>query len=387
MKGKVQIIVAMFFMQFFLSATGAIPGPLLATIAASLRVTDPTLLGLIGTLPTLTLIPTNLLSGFLATRMSKKTLFFIGATLFIIGGIGPIFTMDINVFLIFRAILGLGSGFVFPLGFAMIPDYFEGDAQQKATGIFNAGGLALAVPLAFIAAAIGGTIWQNGMWLYAAGIIPMLLVLFFIPNKKPVRAAADAIVEKADPPHKSTYITAVVGLVYFLGITIASISAALYLASIMPVAAVAGVAAGATALFAIGGMIASFMYAKLVKWFDKWVGFIFFTLGAVGLFLMFIVPSATSVLIAMLLCGTSVGATGPVMVMGAMNKSYWSVPLTTAIVLTGFNVGQFLSPFAMGTFSRIGHGSWPFVYLCASVVVALIAVYYFIVTVKPEKDD
>ncbi|NTU88769.1 MAG: MFS transporter [Actinobacteria bacterium] len=385
MKGKIHILIAMFSMQFILSASGAIASPLLPVIGAGLKVSDPLILGLIITLPTLTLIPTNLLSGVLAAKMSKKTLFLIGAVLFIIGGVGPIFTSSIVTFLILRAVMGLGIGFVFPLGFAMLPDYFEGDAQQTASGIFNSGGLLVAVPLAISAGVMGSSDWHPAFWLYALAIIPVVMVLFMIP--KPIyKAEAVEESEKAAPPHVTTYIIAVIGLIFFIGTTVATVNNSLFLADLgLPTDQVTGLSGLATALFAVGGFVASLLYGPLVFRLDKWMGPIFFSLGAVGFILTFIFPSPVMLLVCMLLSGISVGSTGPVMVMGAMAKSYWSVPLTTAIVLTGFNLGQFLSPFAVNLFSVIGGGSWPFVFLCAGILIAAIAVYYIVIAVKPER--
>jgi hypothetical protein len=88
----------------------------------------------------------------------------------------------------------------------------------------------------------------------------------------------------------------------------------------------------------------------------------------------------------MLCSGISAGLTGPIMIMGAMGKSYWSVPLTTAIILTGINLGQFLSPYAVSIFLAISGGSWPVVFLCAGLLIAIIAVYYFVAALRPESN-
>lgn len=386
MKGKVHILVAMFFMQFILSSNGAIPSPLLSVIGESLNVTSTTLLGLIITLPTLTLIPTNLLSGALGAKMSKKTLFFIGSVIFLIGGLGPIFTTNITVFLVFRAILGIGVGFVFPLGFAMLPDYFEGSAQQTASGIFNAGGLLLAIPVALIAGIIGSSAWQNAFWMYAFTIVPILMVMFMIPKVERAAVTAEAQIEKAPPPHKSTFITAIVVLFFYIGVSVATVNISLFLASTgIPTEQVTGLSGLGTALFSVGGVIASLMFGPLVKRLGKWMGPIFFTVGALGFILVFLSPTSTMALVCMLCSGISVGLTGPTMIMGAMGKSPWSAPLTSAIILTGINLGQFLSPYAVNLFSSIGGGSWSVIFLCAGIVIAIVAVYQLISVLRPEK--
>jgi MFS family permease len=388
MKGKIHILVAMFFMQFVMSSSGAIASPILPVIGSSLGVDSTMLLGMIVTLPTLTLIPTNLLSGFLAAKVSKKLLFFIGATFFLIGGLGPIFTTDIVVFLVLRAVMGIGIGFVFPLGFAMLPDYFEGDAQQTASGIFNAGGLLLAVPVAILAGIIGSAIWQNAFWMYAFGIVPVILVALLIPSVKPAKAdASDPAAEKAPPPHVSTYITAIIALLFYIGITVATVNIAFFLGSTgLPTEQVTGLAGLGAALFSVGGFLASLLYGPVFVKMGKWTGPVFFALGALGFVLSFIMPTPAMGLVCMACCGISVGMTGPFMIMGAMGKSYWSVALTTSIILTGINLGQFLSPYAAGGFSALGGGSWPFVFLCAGIPILAIAVYYLLAALRPETD-
>jgi len=374
----------MFFMQFILSANGAIPGPLLAVIGESLKVTSTTLLGLIITLPTLTLIPTNLLSGALGSKMSKKVLFYIGAVLFLIGGIGPIFCSSITTFLVFRAILGLGVGFVFPLGFAMLPDYFEGPARQTASGIFNAGGLLLAIPVALIAGVIGGSSWQTAFWMYAFTIVPFLLVMFMIPEIKTRAKAVETgdAAAAARPPHISTYFTAVAAFVFYIGISVITVNLSLFLATLMSSEQAAGIAGLGTALFSIGGVVGSLLFGILVRKLGRWIGLVFFTLAALGYFLLFLNPSPTMVLVCMLTSGISVGLTGPTMIMGAMGKSPWSASLSSAIILTGINLGQFVSPYVVGLTSAASGGSWPVIFLVAGLLIALVAVYSLVDALK-----
>jgi MFS family permease len=389
MKGKVRILVAMFFMQFILGSSGAIPSPLLAIIGASLNITNNTLLQMIVSIPTLVMIPTNLLSGALGAKMSKKSLFLIGAILFIIGGIGPVFTTSITIFLVYRVVLGLGLGFVFPLGFAMLPDYFEGQARQTASGIFNAGSLLLAIPAALIAGIIGSSAWQNAFWLYAFTIVPIILVMTLIPAvKKPAgEGTSNHPAEKAAPPHSSTYVTAFVGMVFYIGVTVMSLTISFFMATKMPVEQAGGIAGFGTALFSVGGIIASLLYGKLISKMGKWLGVFAFILGAAGYLLVFLFPSPVVALIAFTCCGINIGMAGPVMIMGAMAKSSWSASLTTAIIMVGLNLGQFISPYAIGLFSAIGNGSWPIVYLCSAILIAFVAVYYLVDAIKPERGE
>jgi MFS family permease len=387
MKGKIRIIVAMFFMQFILSSSGAIPGPLLAILGASLHITNNTLLQMIVSLPTLVMIPTNLLSGALGAKMSKKVLFLIGAILFMIGGIGPIFTTSITVFLVFRVILGLGLGFVFPLGFAMLPDYFEGQARQTASGIFNSGGLLLAIPVAIIAGIIGSSAWQNAFWLYGFTIVPIILVMALIPAvKKPGNQGTfGAPAAKAAPPHSTTYVTAFLGLVFYIGVTVMSLTISFFMATKIPIEQVGGIAGLGTALFSVGGIAASLLYGKLISGMGKWLGVFAFTLGVAGYLLVFLFPTPIIALIAFTCCGINIGMAGPMMMMGAMAKSPWSASLTSAIIMVGLNLGQFISPYAIGLFSAIGNGSWPIVYLCSATLIAFVWIYYLVNALKPEK--
>jgi len=388
MKGKGKILFAMFFMQFVLSAGGSVFGPILASIEAAMPNVDQTLISMLASLPTLTMIPTNLLSGNLAAKISKKTLFYIGAVIFLIGGFIPLFTDNIYIMLAGRAVLGFGMGFVYPLGFAMLHDYFEGQALQTASGIFNSGGLVLAIPISLLSGIIGATNWKNTLWMYLFTLVPILLVMTLIPEvKQPVITQDKQSNAFVKPPHPSTYFIALGRLVFFVGITVITLTSSYYLATILPLAQAGRVAGLGSAIFSAGGIVASLLYGKFNALFGRWLGGFAFTIGAIALLLLGLFPSAGMILISMTLCGITMGLTGSLTVMDAIRRSPWSASMTTAICMVGTNLGQFLCPYAVALFSALGGGSYSTVYIFGGILVTLVAAYYWVQAIKPNKEQ
>jgi MFS family permease len=112
--------------------------PALAKIGQAFPGTDKTLIKLILTLPSLTIIPFSLLSGWLAARTKKKTILFWGLAIYFAAGVGGGFARSIVELLAIRAFLGVGIGLIMPLSTTLIADFFDGEARTKMMGLSGA---------------------------------------------------------------------------------------------------------------------------------------------------------------------------------------------------------------------------------------------------------
>lgn len=136
------------------------------------------------TLSSLFILPTLFLAGYLSKRISKKSILILGLVIYLIGGIGPAFMNSITWILVFRAILGLGIGFVAPTYNAVIAENTQGTERSHMNGLVTAvNGIGGAIFLS-----VGGFIaaygWRSVFLCYAYALVILLMVIFLIPKNK-----------------------------------------------------------------------------------------------------------------------------------------------------------------------------------------------------------
>lgn len=137
---------------------------------------------LVQTMVSATCIPFALVSGALMARGVRYRLLGCSAALFIlIGGVAAFFVSE-NIYLILacRAVCGIGEGLAFPIGSALIIEYFQGRRRSLVQGA------------SMFALNISGVIYQNVsgrlclidvdyMWLlHLCLIVPLVLMLLFL---------------------------------------------------------------------------------------------------------------------------------------------------------------------------------------------------------------
>ena len=95
----------------------------------------------------------------------------IGATLYVIGGCGGAFADNIISLLIFRALLGIGVGFLMPLSTGLLGFYFDKKDQTRLMGyssaMNNLGGIIASVAVGLLVAMS----WRYAFAVYLLGIV------------------------------------------------------------------------------------------------------------------------------------------------------------------------------------------------------------------------
>lgn len=169
---------------------GAAVAPGLSEIAEVFKDYSPTVSKLVITLPPLLIIPFSLLSGLLSSIIGKKKLLISGLIIYLIGGAGAAFIDAMIPLLLFRAVLGIGTGIVLPLSTGLIADFYDGDERTKMLGFssaFNCLGTILANIAAGILVAIN---WHYIFFVYFLAVPVLLLVIPTIKEKAPVNEVA-----------------------------------------------------------------------------------------------------------------------------------------------------------------------------------------------------
>ena len=162
--------------------SGAAVAPALGAIADYFSKTNPLLIKLIITLPSLFIIFTSLLFSFISSRISSKTIAVSGLLFYIIGGCGAGFVNNVYFLLAFRIILGIGVGLIMPLSTGLIAYFFDKNEQSKLMGyssaMNNLGGI--------IATALSGYLvslnWRYSFAIYLLGLLVMIMVIMFLPK-------------------------------------------------------------------------------------------------------------------------------------------------------------------------------------------------------------
>ncbi|WP_267525400.1 MFS transporter [Campylobacter sp. MG1] len=163
---------------------GAAVAPALGLIAKHFSNDSELLIKLIITLPSLFIIFSSLIFAKLANYLSVKQLAFIGFILFIVGGVAPFFLDDIIQVLVFRAILGLGTGFLMPLSVSLLGFLFKKEEQGKLMGLSamcNQLGAVITVSFSGFLASIS---WQYSFLIYLFALVLFVLNMIFLPNIK-----------------------------------------------------------------------------------------------------------------------------------------------------------------------------------------------------------
>ncbi len=163
---------------------GAAVSPTLGAIGAYFTEADPFLVKQIITLPSLAIMMAFLLYGVFSVRFSSRIIAVTGLLLYIAGGACAGLAQNIYELLLFRFILGLGTGLLMPLCTSLISYSFDKSEQVTLMGYsssMNNLGAVLAMIFSSVLVVIN---WRCSFLVYLIGLPVFLMVLIFLPNVK-----------------------------------------------------------------------------------------------------------------------------------------------------------------------------------------------------------
>jgi len=384
MKNKLLLKATICSIGFFVAAYTSIALPVVGTIAETLKITNQMLIGLIITLPCLTLILTNLLSGKLSDSMSKKTLIYIGTILFLIGGLGPVLFQDIWIILAFRAILGLGVGFIFPILWSISSDFFEGAECVSMIGIVTAAAGIFSAVITVLAGFLGKISWQAAFGIHAFGLVILLMIIFFLPAKPTIIVQHEAG-EKA-PIKPIVFLYFLITLIIYICIMVIFNTLSLFIeGEKLGTVATTGLAGG---LLTLLSFIGSILFSKLFGFFKKYTVVVCIACLTISFFLLSFASSITIVFIALAFTGFGMGLVTPIMMTKAMTSSPKNVSFAMSIVLVGILGGQFLSTFFIKLIGLVsGNTSMRFTFLVTGAVLVIATLVAVVTALRTKNDD
>ncbi|POP31832.1 MFS transporter [Lactonifactor longoviformis] len=144
---------------------------------------------LVLTLPFAVLTVFSFITSALMNFIPKKTLVIIGIILYLIGGLGPIFTGSFSVLLFFRGVLGAGIGVITPLASGLIPLFFQGQELASVFGLSSSFMNIGQIYFVFMAGLLVTLGWNKTFWPFLIAIPILLLIIFKLPE--PSTSAAE----------------------------------------------------------------------------------------------------------------------------------------------------------------------------------------------------
>ncbi len=356
---------------------GAAVSPALAQIQNAFPDASDLAIQMILTLPPLLIIPFSLFSGWLALRFRKRSMLFVGLSIYLLAGVGGGLANSITMLLVMRALLGVGTGLIAPLSQSLIADFFSGDERAdmmgKSSAVATLGGIVMPLLSGWLAVYS----WRFAFAAYLISIFVFLMVWRFLPEP-PAAAAQEQNRSVGKLPagvYGLVFLTFLLMVVFYLIPT----KAALFMQENQ--IGNAGQAGVVIATLNVAAFLVGMRFAWLRKLMGRYVPLFGMLTLSVGLFILYFSGNLMVMLIAMLIAGLGIGTLMPTIFLTTANL----VPKAlNAPALSGINgglyLGQFFSPvffaFLGGVFSTEGVR---FSFLLGAVMAGIAATVFILV--------
>lgn len=298
------------------------------------------------TVPSLFLMISVLTSSFIARKIGYKRTIMIGLSIVMIAGIIPLCIDQFYIILISRAALGFGIGLFNSLLVAMINYFYNASERSAMYGLQSAFEGAGGIVITFVAGQLLKINWQAPFLAYLIAIPVFITYLKFVPeisiedmNKIHVSKEEVINTESIVPVIKYIGLIFVAAMLYMImGIKVASlITTSGY-----------GTASDASLviiLLSCGGIIAGLFFGKILAVCKQFTASIGLCILAVA---MLVLAFSNTMLIT--LCGGFLTGFGfkifmPALIEKVNNSNISNTALATSLILVGFNLGIFISPY------------------------------------------
>jgi MFS family permease len=337
--------------------------PALASIIKAFPHVSVSIVQMIATIPALALAIVPLVYPKMVDLLRKRTLLYIAAALFVIGGTGPaIFSTDIYLILFFRLLQGIGNGIIIPLVTDLVVDFFEGPEKDTMMGLISA----LTGLSGIIFQQLGGYFasfgWRYCFLAYLISILFFLVPFIFLPepDRKGKIAAEEAVGKgKEKKLNGLAYLIAVYFTMFYVSFYVAVTNGAVVLAG-EKLAAPTQIGTAFSCMTAGILISATFFgaYFKRIKYNTLWIAYL---VGAAGLYIAYTGHSFIAFTIGLLVLGLGTGICVPSTITKLTKMvAYAAAPKAISLAYLAMGVGGFISPFIFNLFTVPGRA--PFIY-------------------------
>lgn len=366
MKKNMNLKIAILSISFLLMTRLSI-SPALAEIGKAFpSVSQGTLMNMM-ILPSLLAIPFGFISGAIANIVKKRTILFTALTLYLIGGIGPMFVSSFGVIIFFRVILGIGTGLFIPLATGLIADFFQGEERTAMIGFQDASVAVGQIVTGLIAGVAAVISWRFSFGIYAFGILVFILTFFKLPE--PDHVASSEPVKK--------YVN---GKILFICIaifvyTVVNFAFFGYISTVVEGHNFGNSASSglATTLETAGSLVMGVLFHKVYVLLKQYCVVISALASSIGFFLLAEASGIGFIFMGSVFIGISFGIIMPLSVLKVTEASIKpAVTFTNGLFMTFVNLGSAVAPtilVAMG--SAFHNGDGQFIFLCSAVCFAI----------------
>ena len=371
----------------FQDVAAGVAGSIMADIIKAFPEYDPTIVMLVATFPGLIQIVPALFYGKLTKVFKKKTLLFIGLTLFIVGGTLPTFIDNLPLIIAMRGLLGLGVGITMPLSIDIITDFFDGRERDFLIGF----GTSTIACIGAIFFQLGGGIladafgWQYGFLTYLFPIWILAITMLYLPEpeKKQLSETTGSKTKVKLP--KAIYWVCL-GQVFFSGLIFG------YVTNISVViqgdqlgnATEAGLA---ISIFTFGTLLAGVVFGKVKHALPNFYLPVGVFVTGLGMVICYFSPTLTMIFIGSVIGGAGMGIGIPGVFTKVSELTPVGAPPQVGLVVVGQGLGGILGPFGFLVIQNIFNqdiGRFPLA--ISSVGLIILALIWAVTVMKPKKD-
>lgn len=301
------------------------------------------------TVPSLFLMISVLISSFIAKKIGYKQTASLGLLIVAVSGILPVFVSNFYLILISRAMLGFGIGLFNSLTVALVNSFYQGKDRAKMYGLQSAFEGAGGIFITFIAGQLLKIGWQAPFLAYAIAIPVCIVFIKFIPK---VATANDISVDKNVIVKENGFKKDNIMLISFIALLF--VAASLYMTMGIKVSTLITIAGYGNAsdaslviiLLSLGAITAGTLFSKIIKIFKQLTPIIGLLILALAMFLIGISNSMIITFAGGFLTGFGFKIFMPYLIDRINNSQIKNTPLATSLLLVGFNLGAFISPYS-----------------------------------------
>lgn len=301
------------------------------------------------TVPSLFLMISVLISSFIAKKIGYKQTASLGLLIVAVSGILPVFVSNFYLILISRAMLGFGIGLFNSLTVALVNSFYQGKDRAKMYGLQSAFEGAGGIFITFIAGQLLKIGWQAPFLAYAIAIPVCIVFIKFIPK---VATANDISVDKNVIVKENGFKKDNIMLISFIALLF--VAASLYMTMGIKVSTLITTAGYGNAsdaslviiLLSLGAITAGTLFSKIIKIFKQLTPIIGLLILALAMFLIGISNSMIITFAGGFLTGFGFKIFMPYLIDRINNSQIKNTPLATSLLLVGFNLGAFISPYS-----------------------------------------
>ena len=290
-----------------------------------------------------------LISSFIAKKIGYKQTASLGLLIVAVSGILPVFVSNFYLILISRAMLGFGIGLFNSLTVALVNSFYQGKDRAKMYGLQSAFEGAGGIFITFIAGQLFKIGWQAPFLAYAIAIPVCIVFIKFIPK---VATANDISVDKNVIVKENGFKKDNIMLISFIALLF--VAASLYMTMGIKISTLittvgygnASDASLVIILLSLGAITAGTLFSKIIKIFKQLTPIIGLLILALAMFLIGISNSMIITLAGGFLTGFGFKIFMPYLIDRINNSQIKNTPLATSLLLVGFNLGAFISPYS-----------------------------------------